>query len=87
MDRFLMFLYDAPELIDFLLGRIVDYYHEVSRRIFEAARGAIDIFFIGNDFGTQNGPVVSPALFRRFFLPFPPQSFIYNKVCVKKLHR
>ena len=43
--------------------------HEVSRRIFEAARGAIDIFFIGNDFGTQNGPVVSAALFRRFFLP------------------
>ena len=69
MERFMMFLYDAPELIDFLLSRIVDYYHEVSRRIFEAARGAIDIFFIGNDFGTQNGPVVSPALFRRFFLP------------------
>ena len=30
----------------------------VSRRIFEAAAGAIDIFFIGNDFGTQNGPIV-----------------------------
>jgi len=30
---------------------------------------AIDIFFIGNDFGTQNGPVVGEALFRRFFQP------------------
>lgn len=69
MDRFMLLLYDAPDLIDSILARIVDYYWEVSRRIFEAARGAIDIFFIGNDFGTQNGPVVSEALFRRFFLP------------------
>ena len=52
-----------------VLGRIVDYYLAVSRRIFDAAADAIDIFFIGNDFGTQNGPVVGGALFRRFFLP------------------
>jgi len=69
MARFMILLYDAPELIDCLLKRIVDYYFEVSRRIFEAARGAIDIFFVGNDFGTQSGPVVGEALFRRFFLP------------------
>jgi len=69
MDRFMLLLYDAPDLVDSVLDRIVDYYFEVSRRIFEAARGAIDIFFIGSDFGTQNGPVVSAALFRRFFLP------------------
>jgi uroporphyrinogen decarboxylase len=69
MDRFMLLLYDAPGIVDAALDRIVDYYAEVSRRIFEAARGAIDIFFIGNDFGTQNGPVVGPALFRRFFLP------------------
>jgi uroporphyrinogen decarboxylase len=69
MDRFMLLLYDGPGFIDLVLNRIVDYYCEVSRRIFEAARGSIDIFFIGNDFGTQNGPVVSPALFRRFFLP------------------
>ena len=69
MDRLMLLLYDAPDLIDSVLQRIVGYYFEVSRRIFEAAGGGIDIFFIGNDFGTQNGPVVSEALFRRFFLP------------------
>jgi len=69
MDRLMILLYDGPDLIDCALDRIVGYYIEVSRRIFEAARGAIDIFFIGNDFGTQNGPVVGPPLFRRFFLP------------------
>jgi uroporphyrinogen decarboxylase len=69
MDRLLLLLYDAPDLIDSVLKHIVDYYWEVSRRIFVAAGGSIDIFFIGNDFGTQNGPVVSEALFRRFFRP------------------
>jgi uroporphyrinogen decarboxylase len=69
MDRFMTLLYDAPDLVDLVLKRIVDYCFEVSRRIFEAARGTIDIFFIGNDFGTQTGPMVSAALFRRFFLP------------------
>jgi uroporphyrinogen-III decarboxylase len=41
----------------------------VSRRIFEAAGDAIDIFFIGNDFGAQTGPMIGPDLFRRFLVP------------------
>jgi uroporphyrinogen decarboxylase len=69
LDRLMLLLYDAPDFIDSILRRTVDYYSAVSRRIFEAARGTIDIFFIGNDFGTQNGPIVSEAVFRRFFLP------------------
>jgi uroporphyrinogen decarboxylase len=69
MERFMTLMIDTPGIVDAALDRIMDYYHEVSRRIFEAARGAIDIFFIGNDFGTQNGPVVSEGMFRRFFLP------------------
>jgi len=69
MERFMTLMIDAPEVVDAALDRIMDYYHEVSRRIFEAARGTIDIFFIGNDFGTQTGPVVSVPMFRRFFLP------------------
>jgi len=69
MEYFMLLLYESPEAVDTLLGHIVDYYWEVSRYIFEAARGAIDIFFIGNDFGTQAGPVVGEGMFRRFFLP------------------
>jgi uroporphyrinogen decarboxylase len=69
MERFMTAMVDDPALVDALLGRIADYYHEVSRRIFEAAADVIDIFFIGNDFGTQTGPVVGEKLFRRFLLP------------------
>lgn len=60
---------DEPELIDAVFGHIVDYYAEVSRRIFDAAANVIDIFFIGNDFGSQTGPLLGPKQFDRFVLP------------------
>jgi uroporphyrinogen decarboxylase len=69
MENFMVQMYENPALVDVLLRHLVDYYFQVSLRIFEAAADVIDIFFIGNDFGTQNGPAVSETLFRRFFLP------------------
>lgn len=69
MENLMVWLIERPDLVDALLGRIVDYYFRVNARIFEAAAEAVDIFFMGNDFGTQNGPVVSEAFFRRFFAP------------------
>ena len=62
-------MYDEPELIDALLEKIVDHYFGVSQRIFDAAADVMDIFFIGNDFGGQTGPLMSEKMFRRFFLP------------------
>jgi len=69
MDGLMMGMYERPEVVDAVLQHIVDYYFETSRRIFEAAGTAIDIFFIGNDFGSQCGPLVSAPLFERFLLP------------------
>ena len=62
-------MYDNPEFVDALLEHIVDYYAAVSTRIFEAAADVIDIFFIGNDFGSQTGPLIGEKLFQRFFVP------------------
>jgi uroporphyrinogen decarboxylase len=62
-------MYDTPAVVDALLTHIVDYYLEVSRRIFDAAADVIDIFFIGNDFGGQTGPLIGEGLFRRFYVP------------------
>jgi uroporphyrinogen decarboxylase len=58
-----------PELIDATLQGIVDYYAAVSQRIFDEAGDAIDVFFIGNDFGSQRGPLISEEMFRRFLMP------------------
>jgi uroporphyrinogen decarboxylase len=69
MERFMTLMVEEPALVEAALERVTDYYAAVSRRIFQAAEGAIDVFFIGNDFGTQTGPVIGPAMFRRFFGP------------------
>jgi len=49
--------------------KVTDFYWQVSRAIFEAAAPSIDIFFIGNDFGSQTGPLLGVDLFERFALP------------------
>jgi uroporphyrinogen decarboxylase len=62
-------MFDNPAFVDALLTHIVDYYFGVSQRIFDAAADAIDVFFVGNDFGGQMGPLIGVDAFRRFMLP------------------
>ncbi|MFH0797042.1 MAG: uroporphyrinogen decarboxylase family protein [Candidatus Omnitrophota bacterium] len=69
MENLFLKMFDQPEAVDALLKHIVDYYAAANQRIFDTAAGAIDILFIGNDFGSQNGPLVGEKLFRRFILP------------------
>ncbi len=69
METFFIRMYTEPEVVKAALQKVVDYYWEVSRRIFDAAARHIDIFFIGNDFGSQCGPLLGPDLFREFIVP------------------
>jgi uroporphyrinogen-III decarboxylase len=69
MENLYLKMYDEPDLVDAVLGHVVDYYAEVSRRIFDSAADGLDVFFIGNDFGGQTGPLLGPDLFTRFLLP------------------
>ncbi len=69
METMYLRMYDDPPWIDAIVRHLVDYYAAVSRRVFDAAADAIDVFFIGNDFGSQRGPLLSEAMFRRFMLP------------------
>lgn len=69
MENLYFLMYDEPELAHLLLGRIVDFYFRSSERIFEEAGDLVDIFFIGNDFGSQTGPLLGKELFDRFMAP------------------
>lgn len=69
MENLFLTMYDEPEIVDAVLMHIVDFYVEASRRIFAEASEVIDIFFIGNDFGSQTGPLMNVDLFSRFMLP------------------
>jgi hypothetical protein len=52
-----------------LIDRRLDVQMEVLRRTLRAGAGTIDLVWIGEDLGTQIGPMVSPALFRRHIRP------------------
>ena len=69
MEELYIKMYTEPDVIEAILKHMVDYYFEVSKKTFEAAADAIDIFFIGNDFGSQVGPLMSPEMFERFMVP------------------
>lgn len=58
-----------PEIADAIIGHIVEYFLEYNERVFAAAGDAIDIFMMGDDFGTQQGPMMSLETWRRFFRP------------------
>jgi uroporphyrinogen decarboxylase len=74
LERALEDLALRPPLADAILGRITDFYYEHHRRIFEAGRaaergGRIDLTWVAEDLGTQTGPLMSLAMYRRFLLP------------------
>jgi len=42
---------------------------EIARRTLEAAKGRIDVLWLGEDLGTQDRPMISMELFKRHFRP------------------
>lgn len=70
MENMMILMYEDPDIVHAVLSHVTDFYYELSKRVFEAARGAIDIFFIGNDLGSQTGPLLGEDLFREFICPY-----------------
>lgn len=66
VEQILLDLALAPEIADAILGRIRAFYLAYLERVLDAAEGLIDIVLTGDDFGAQNGLLVSPAAWRTF---------------------
>ncbi|MFV2067880.1 MAG: uroporphyrinogen decarboxylase family protein [Pirellulales bacterium] len=69
IDQILLDLALDPEIAETIFQRVAAFYLEYARRTFEAAKGGIDIFMMGDDFGTQKGLFLSPDMWRRFLRP------------------
>ena len=66
MDQVLMdILTEEPAFLRFL-DRLVEYWLEVIHSIIDAG---IDVITFGDDWGTQEAPLISPALFQSIFKP------------------
>ena len=58
-----------PEIIQAIVGKIKSFYLDYLERILDAAKGKIDIVLTGDDFGSQNGMLISPKMWRTLIQP------------------
>ncbi|MFH2068200.1 MAG: uroporphyrinogen decarboxylase family protein [Candidatus Omnitrophota bacterium] len=63
-------LVENPEIIEYCLGKLFGFQYELTRRIYEAIPGKVDISYVAEDLGAQEGLMYSPDQIRRFFLPW-----------------
>jgi uroporphyrinogen decarboxylase len=69
MEQVLVDLITDDEACLRYVDRRLDVLFEVTRRTLEAANGAVDVLGMGEDLGTQRGPTISPALYRKHIRP------------------
>ena len=85
METYFMNMYEAPELVDAVTEKVVDYYVAANEIFFAGLGERADVMFFGNDFGTQRDLFVSPENFRRFILPSLKRLIAVGKKHNKKI--
>lgn len=70
MENYMVKMYTHPEVVQAVTDRVCGFYHEANERFFAVAKGEVDGFFFGNDFGTQLDLICGPAQFDQFILPW-----------------
>ena len=68
-DVFLMLLAGNPRRAHEFLDRVTEMHLANLERFLSAVGPHIDIILFGDDLGMQNGPQVSPKMYREFFFP------------------
>ncbi len=59
----------APDFVQAFLERYADFWTCMTERALETVGDLVDLTMFGDDLGTQQGPVMSPALYRRLIKP------------------
>ncbi len=70
MEQYMVYMYERPEIVEAVTDRVCSFYYEANERFFQAARGLVEGYFFGNDFGTQLDLICGPEQFDRFILPW-----------------
>ena len=61
---------ERPEWVHFLSRKFTDFYLEDYTRAAEITGGRIDLYLVISDLGSQRGPLISTAMFRKFVAPY-----------------
>jgi uroporphyrinogen decarboxylase len=66
IDNILMNFLAEPELVEVVLDKVLVCNLEIVRR---AIRAGAEVIILGDDYASNKGPMMSPAMFARFLLP------------------
>lgn len=77
MEKALTNLIMLPEMFEAVIKRITEFYLEANEIFYEATEGKLDAVLIGNDFGGQQGLMISPRHLRKYV--FPTQKLLINQ--------
>ncbi len=69
METALMNMILNPEVYRAVDNKIVEFYLKANEIFYEATKGQLDAVLIGNDMGSQRGPMLSPEMVRNFVIP------------------
>ena len=69
MQTALMNMIANPEIYKAVDDKIVDFYLKANEIFYEATKGRLNAVLIGNDMGSQRGPMISPAMAEEFVMP------------------
>lgn len=69
MSEFFMKMHTHPDVMHAVMNKVSDFYHEMAVRFFEAVGNRIDIFFFGDDMGTQQSMIISLKHWREYCKP------------------
>jgi uroporphyrinogen decarboxylase len=58
-----------PELVILLVDRVLEWMMEFTSHYLEEIGDLIEAWWMGDDWGMQNGPIMSPTMFRTIFKP------------------
>jgi len=87
VERIFMDMVDEPDVVRAIFGHVRDFYMDYAQRIFDAADGQLDMLLMGDDFGSQNGPLVSPAMWVEFLQEgFAPYAQLARSYGIKVMH-
>lgn len=70
MENYFVKMITQPEVVHEATKRVVAFYREANRRVFDAMGRYLTAGFLGNDLGSQRGPMIGPAQFEAFLAPY-----------------
>jgi len=69
MEQWMVMLIEESEICQAILQKVADFFYDCTAIMFQKAGDKTDIFFTGDDYGIQTGPMIGLPMWRKFVRP------------------